>query len=102
MDYRLSILDKPISGVDAAALVHDMEYMRDNSRYHADVHMYQNLRKEYPHLPMVAVASALTFATDTLINGDKRTSNNKDKYKHYSKIARKIMNSTSYQSTFDD
>jgi hypothetical protein len=41
---------KPVSYIDKAALVHDIEYMKPNNKMSADLNMYKNLMKQAPYL----------------------------------------------------
>jgi TPR repeat protein len=75
-----------VTGLDAAALIHDLEYIRDGNRYHADKHMRQNLDDYYgSNLPGNIVTAA--FKLDDLLIGGERTSNDPAAYKYFKRIA---------------
>jgi hypothetical protein len=75
-----------VTGMDAAALIHDLEYIRDGDRYHADKHMRQNLDDYYgSNVPGNVVTAA--FKLDDWIIGGDRTSNDPRTYDYLKKIA---------------
>jgi hypothetical protein len=47
---RLLKGDMPVSYIDKAALVHDIEYLKPGNKAIADVNMYRNLMKQRPEL----------------------------------------------------
>jgi len=87
VEQRIYNKHKPVSGLDKASLVHDLEYIRDKTRTHADNHMATTLFKEYPLNPQIASLSRGAFYIDQLLNGNKRMGNDIAKYDQLSKIA---------------
>lgn len=55
-----------MTGLDAAALIHDIEYEKGN-QWEADNNMYQNLMKEYPYIPQIANFTRLSLLVKDLI-----------------------------------
>lgn len=61
--------DRPISGIDAAALIHDIEYYRGR-QFQADNNMFNNLIREYPYLPGIALYTRFLFLLKDVVGYD--------------------------------
>lgn len=93
---RIDRGDKPISEFDATALVHDLEYYRDNNRQHADQHFYENLNKGKYRGSVLQNWSSALFQLDPF----ERTLNRPDIYNEYLPKAKKLLEG--YSASFDD
>lgn len=72
--------DKPVSGFDAAALVHDIEYELGD-QFAADNNMAVNLLKEYPLAPQIALMTRASFLVKDLFGySNNQNVANYDKY----------------------
>jgi len=90
LEKRINQGDVPVTPLDAAALVHDMEYLRDDDRSHADQHMIHNLDKNFlPNNPVSTITDAL-FKLDAFL-GKKRTMNNPIAYHSLKSKAKKLL-----------
>jgi len=63
----------PVTGIDAAALVHDIEYLAGVPQTTADNQMWVNLIKEYPFNPAIASTTKLAFLAKDLVGYDIKT-----------------------------
>lgn len=56
---------QPVSYIDKAALVHDIEYLKPGNKFTADVNMYKNLNKQKPTAIVLntAIFDALVLST---------------------------------------
>lgn len=97
---RIERGDKPINALDASSMIHDLEYVRDSKRTHADQHMVQNLQRYYgPTFIPQLVNTAFTLDTSL---GNKRTQNNQLLYKYLKPKAEKLLNEYQKYIKFDD
>lgn len=95
---RLFDGDKPVSGLDAAALVHDVEYELGD-QYAADNNMMFNLFKEYPLFPQIAIYTRLSFFVKDLIGYQPKI--NPRNYDYYKRMVLDKQLLKGYNSTFD-
>lgn len=95
---RLDRGDVPVSGLDAAALIHDIEY-ENNDQTSADNNMYWNLIREYPYMPQIAALVRAGFFVKDIIGYDNKTTNSYHKYKTIVK-QKDLLNN--YNSKFAD
>jgi hypothetical protein len=79
-----------------------MEYIRDAEPGHADKHMFENLKSEYPFTPIIPYTSKAVFKLDSLINNGNRTSGKPEFYKAFINKAKTLISESGYQSRFDD
>lgn len=73
---RVARGDKPVSGVDASALVHDIEYLTGEQK-RADSNMVSNLLKKYPFTPMIPLTAKGGFMAKDLVGYNPQTSRSK-------------------------
>ncbi len=86
---RIERGDQPINDIDAAALVHDLEYIRDNSRIHADAHMALNMLRA-TKTPIPSMLSTSAFAIDAVL-GNNRTLGKPHIYEMYQPKAKNLL-----------
>lgn len=83
----------PISDLDAAALVHDMQYIGFQDRAEADDIMVKNLLKSGHSVQ--SIGAYLAFKIDKAIVGNRAT-NDKETYNQYYTKANKILEKYGY------
>jgi len=90
----------PVTGIDAAALVHDIEYLTGIPQTTADNQMWLNLMREYPFNPAIATTTKLAFLAKDLVGYDTQT-NEKLGLKLYNHV-RKTGMLDGYNSKFNE
>jgi hypothetical protein len=96
LNTRINRGDIPINKIDAAALIHDMEYVRDSNRVHADEHMTQSLGNG-TYLSSGNLFKKI-FALDSIL-GNERTMNRPDLYEQFKPKAEQLLKG--YDLAFD-
>lgn len=91
---------RPTSGIDAAALIHDIDYLSGRLQSDADKYMWHNLVEEYPYNPGVASTALLGFQVKDLFGYPIET-NPQLGYDLY-QLANKQKLLQNYKSHFDD
>lgn len=81
---------KPTTMIDAISLVHDMEYIRDDSTTDADRKMVTSLFTSYPFMPQLAGTAAVAFTANKIL-GLSKGSNRPDIYNQYKAQAQELL-----------
>jgi hypothetical protein len=82
--------DIPVNYLDATALIHDVEYIRDSSRKHADQHFRDNLNKN--GWPVTKALTSLLFSIDPV----NRTEDNLELYNIIKPYAQRLLDEGHY------
>lgn len=92
---RIQKGDLPINDFDAAALIHDMEYIGYGSRNKADLNMMANIAKSGK--PFLGLTAFIAFKADQLLLGE-RAVNRPDVYNENYDKANLILERYGYHS----
>jgi hypothetical protein len=88
--------DIPINYLDASALIHDIEYIRDSNRIHADEHFKNNLHNN--NWPVTKQLTSIIFSIDPV----NRTENNAELYYILKPYAEKLLLKGNYTNVHFD